>query len=168
MKKLSLSAFLILLLCGFYVSTAGQKSTGRKERVYYNSYSNARFLYSIDYPAGILIPQREADNGDGRQFLSRDGHAKLSVFGRYALDTDTMQKEYEDAIRGEGGATRTVTLKKLQGNWFVVSGSENGRIFYRKTIYNGGAFKTFIIEYDESEKKVYDSITAHISKSFRA
>lgn len=168
MKKLSLSAFLILLLCGFYCSIVGQKSSGRKERIYYNSYSNARFLYSIDYPAGILIPQREADNSDGRQFLSRDGHAKMLAFGRYALDTDTLKKEYEDAIRGEGRAGRIITLKKLQSNWFVVSGSENGKIFYRKTIYSGGAFKSFIIEYDESEKKFYDPITAHISKSFTA
>jgi hypothetical protein len=168
MKKLTLSVFFILLLPGFYGSIVGQKTSNKKERIFYNSYSNARFLYSIDYPAGILIPQREADNSDGRQFLSRDGHAKLIAFGRYALDTDTLQKEYEEAVRGGGGAGRIVSLKKLKSNWFVVSGSENGKIFYRKTIYNGGAFKTFIIEYDESEKTFYDPITEHISKSFTA
>ncbi|HEY0321995.1 MAG TPA: hypothetical protein VGC66_13635 [Pyrinomonadaceae bacterium] len=168
MKKLTLSAFLILFLLGFYGSSVGQKTSNKKERIFYNSYANARFLYSIEYPAGILIPQREADNRDGRQFLSRDGHAKMMVFGRYALDTDTLQHEYEDALKGEVDTGRVVALKKLKDNWFVLSGSGNEKIFYRKTIYTGGAFKTFIIEYDESEKSFYDPITAHIAKSFTA
>jgi hypothetical protein len=168
MKKLTFSVFLILILSGLYGAIAASGTLFYQERIVYNSYSNARFLYSIDYPAGILIPQREADNSDGRQFLSRDGHAKMLVYGRYALDTDSLQKEYDEAVRGEGGANRAVTLKKLQKNWFVVSGTENGKIFYRKTIYTGGAFKTFVIEYDEEVRTLYDKITAHIAKSFRA
>lgn len=166
MKKIIFSVFSTLLLLSSYCLIAAQGT--KPGRIYYNSYSNARFLYSIDYPAGVLIPQREADNSDGRVFLSRDGHAKLTVFGRYALDTDTLQKEYEEAARGEGGSERTVTLKTLKDNWFVVSGREGGKIFYRKTFLTGGAFKTFIMEYDESEKSFYDPITSHISKSFRA
>jgi hypothetical protein len=170
MRKHSLAVFLILLLPGFYGSICAQGTNARPGRIFYNSYANARFLYWIDYPAGILIPQREADNGDGRQFISRDGRARMLVFGRYALDmADTLQKEYEAAIRGDDvGGARVVTLKTMKGNWFVVSGREGGKIFYRKTILTGGAFKTFIIEYDESEKKFYDPITAHIAKSFRA
>ena len=169
MKKPTLSFFLILLLAGLSCPTVAQQSEIKQGRIFYNSYYNERFVYSIDYPAGILVPQREADNRDGRQFLSRDGRAKLIVFGRYALSTDTLQKEYEEAIRGEAeDEGRTVTLKKLQKNWFVVSGSENGKIFYRKTFYTGGAFKTFIIAYDESERKLYDKITSHIADSFRA
>jgi hypothetical protein len=168
MRKLTPWVFLTLILFGVYGSICARETPIRQERVFYNSYANARFLYSIAYPAGILIPQREADNGDGRQFLSRNGRAKMIVFGRYALDTENLQKEYEAAIRGEGGATRVVTLKKMKDNWFVVSGREGGKIFYRKTILSGGAFKTFIIEYDESEKKFYDPVTAHVAKSFRA
>lgn len=168
MKKLTFLVFFSLLSLSLCGSIIGQQTSKKKERIFWNSYANARFLYSIDYPAGILIPQREADNRDGRKFLSRDGHAQMITFGRYALDTDTLQKEYEDAIKGEGGQSRIISLKKLKGNWFVVSGSENGKIFYRKTIFNGGAFKTFSIEYDESEKNFYDPITEHISKSFTA
>lgn len=168
MKKLIPSVFLILLSLGFYGSICGRQTSNKKERILWNSYANARFLYSIEYPAGILIPQREADNRDGRQFLSRDGHAKMMVFGRYGLDTDTLQNEYEDALKAEVDTGRVITLKKLKDKWFVLSGSGNGKIFYRKTIYTGGAFKTFIIEYDESEKKFYDPITEHIANSFTA
>jgi hypothetical protein len=169
MKKLTFSLFLSLMLSGlFYGSMAAGGASLYQERISYNSYSNARFLYSIDYPAGILIPQREADNSDGRQFLSRDGHAKMLVYGRYALDTDSLQKEFDEAVRGEGGPNRAVTLKRIQNNWFVVSGTEDGKIFYRKTFFTGGAFKTFRIEYDEEVRKLYDKITAHMAKSFRA
>src|SRR5215212_2313800 len=120
MKKLIPSVFLILLSLGFYGSITGQQTSKKEVRIFWNSYANARFLYSIEYPAGILIPQREADNRDGRQFFSRDGHAKMMVFGRYGLDTDTLQNEYEDALKGEVDTGRVVTLKKLKDNWFVL------------------------------------------------
>ena len=32
----------------------------------YKTYANARFKYSISYPADLLIPQGEAENGDGQ------------------------------------------------------------------------------------------------------
>ena len=50
MKKLSIIfAILILTITGF-------------SQTKYNTYSNARFGYTISYPAS-LIPQGEADNG---------------------------------------------------------------------------------------------------------
>jgi len=50
---------------------------------------------------------------------------------------------------------------------FVVSGIEDGRIFYQKTFLRKGIFKTFRIEYDERDKQVFNSITARISDSFK-
>src|SRR5437868_6035966 len=32
----------------------------------YQTYTNARFKYSISYPSNLLIPQGEAENGDGQ------------------------------------------------------------------------------------------------------
>ena len=31
-----------------------------------------RFGYLISYPSDLLIPQGEADNGDGQKFLAKD------------------------------------------------------------------------------------------------
>jgi len=60
-----------------------------------------------------------------------------------------------------------VTYQVLRRDWFVVSGIEDGRVFYQKTILRNDVFKTFRIEYDESEKGVFDPITTKIASSFR-
>ena len=39
----------------------------------YKTYVNARFKYSISYPADVLIPQGEAENGDGQIFREKYG-----------------------------------------------------------------------------------------------
>ncbi len=134
----------------------------------YETYHNDKFDYSIDYPKDILFPQGEADNGDGQKFLSKDADTSLVVYA----SNNTLDKSLEEAYREEsrGGTAenpkRVVTYKVLEDNWFVVSGYNAGRIFYQKTLLSGGTFKTFMLEYDESEKARYDAIAKHIEKSF--
>jgi hypothetical protein len=132
----------------------------------YQTYANARFGYSISYPAGILIPQGESDNGDGQIFRSRDGKAEMRVFGRYNVQNETLRGAFNAAVTGEGGSGREVTYKLLKGNFYVVSGRQNGKIFYEKTMLKGDTFKTFMMKYDESESATYNSITSRVSRSF--
>lgn len=130
------------------------------QRVTYRTYSNARYGFSIAYPVGLLIPQGEPDNGDGQKFVSRDGRASLTAFGSHRLDR-SLQDEFQSAQEN-----RSVTYKVLKRNMFVVSGTENGKIFYRKTLLRGDVFKTFIIEYDEQERARFDAITTRVASSF--
>jgi hypothetical protein len=127
----------------------------------YKTYSNARFGYSVSYPANILIPQGEPDNGDGQVFLSRDGHAEMRVFGRYNVQNETLRSAFNSAQEG-----KSVTYKLLRGNFYVVSGHKDGKIFYEKTMLKGDTFKTFMIEYDEADASTYDAITARVARSF--
>ena len=130
------------------------------QRVTYRNYSNARYGFTIAYPSGLLIPQGESDNGDGQRFVSKDGRATLLAFGANRLGRN-LRDEFQSAQEN-----RTVTYKVLKPNMFVVSGTANGKIFYQKTLLRGDRFKTFIIEYDESERAVFDSITTRIARSF--
>lgn len=179
MTPLTLSIALSLLLCGSdgRLEQSFQKSHASSEtrlaignlsfnnnRVTYRTYTNVRYRYSIAYPVGILIPQGEADNSDGQKFLSKDGRAMMLVFGSNRLDR-SLEDEYQSAQSGENGS-RNVTYKVLKKDMFVVSGTENGKIFYQKTLLRGDVFKTFIIEYDDSQRTTFDSITSRISRSF--
>jgi hypothetical protein len=128
--------------------------------VTYRTYSNARYAFSIAYPVGILVPQGEPDNGDGQKFVSRDGRASLTAFGSNRLDR-SLQDEFQSAQEN-----RAVSYKVLKRDMFVVSGTENGKIFYQKTLLRGEVFKTFILEYDEQERATFDSITSRIARSF--
>lgn len=130
------------------------------QRVAYRTYTNARYGFSIAYPVGLLVPQGEPDNGDGQKFVSRDGSASLTAFGSHRLDR-SLQDEFQSAQEN-----RSVTYKVLKRDMFVVSGTENGKIFYQKTLLRGDVFKTFIIEYDEQERATFDAITTRVARSF--
>jgi hypothetical protein len=134
----------------------------------YRTYNNARFAYSISYPASLLQPQGEAANGDGQKFLAGDGSAELIVYGGYNALNRTLKQAYtQEATTSADHPRRVVTYKVLRPTWFVISGHEGGKIFYQKTMLKGDTFKTFRIEYDESEKAVFDPVTKRIEKSFR-
>ena len=134
----------------------------------YTTYYNARFAYSISYPAEILYPQGESDNGDGQKFMSKDSRVVMIVYGYYNALEQTLQEVYLEESRGgtEDSPNKVVTYKTIKDNWFVVSGYEDGRIFYQKTLLKDGIFKTFRIDYGETEKDTFDSITTIIARSF--
>lgn len=71
-------SLVIIFLLTFTFQIVGQSK--------YKFYNNARFGYSISYPSDLLVPQGEAENGDGQKFLSMDKSAEMLVYGRYKID----------------------------------------------------------------------------------
>lgn len=133
---------------------------GVAQRVVYKTYTNARYSYSISYPSHLLVPQGEADNGDGQAFRSRDGLTELRVYGSQDMGGG-LEQAYREAQSG-----KSISYKTIRRDWFVVSGYHGGKIFYQKTMFRDDVLKTFTIEYDESRKSVYDAVTARIARSF--
>lgn len=155
-------ASVVLLTLVVSLLTFGQGSPG------YKTYRNARFGYSVEYPSKILVPQGEATNGDGQKFVSSDGRAEMIVYGSNNALEQTLAQAYDEA-RSPAGASqsRIVTYQVMKPDWFVVSGKDSGKIFYQKTIFRGGVFKTMRIEYDENRKVEFDPITTRVSLSFK-
>jgi len=83
------------------------------------------------------------------------------------LDQTLNEVLAQESERSAEHPNRVVTYKVLRRDWFVVSGTENGRIFYQKTMLRDSTFKTFRIEYDESQKQTFDPVTASIARSFK-
>lgn len=151
MKKIAI----ILALLVFSLTAYSQTN--------YKTYGNARFNYTISYPSN-LTTQGEADNGDGQIFKNDD--ATLTVFGSNMLTGGTLLKEFNAVVKERGA--ENVTYKLFRKVSFVVSGKANGKIFYQKTIRKpDNSYITFIFEYDESKRGVYDKITAKIAQSFK-
>jgi hypothetical protein len=137
----------------------------------YKRYINARFAYGISYPEKILIPQGEADNGDGQEFISKDQAAKMVVYGSNNAVDDTLGGLFKEDIQShtKESPDRVVTYKLLKKDWYVISGTEKGRVFYKKTFYSlqDNQFIVFLLSYPESQRTLYDPITAEIGKSMR-
>ncbi len=151
--------FLLFALAGTQALTLAQPASVA-QRAVYRTYTNARYDYSIAYPAHLLTPQGEADNGDGQIFRSSDGLTEMRVYGSQDLGGG-LAAAYSEAQEG-----KNVTYKTMKRNWFVVSGYNGEKIFYQKTMFKDGVLKTFTIEYNQSQKSIYDAALARIARSF--
>lgn len=150
----------VLFLLAPEASVAGQHT--------YRTYQNARFDFSVSYPADVLIPQGESENHDGQKFRSPDGRAEMLVYGSHNVLNQTLRQLFaEETNPSADHPQRTLSYQTLKGNWFVVSGVEKGRVFHQKTMLIRGIFKTFRIEYDESQKYQFDALTAQMVRSFK-
>lgn len=138
----------------------------------YLKYVNTEYHFEIDYP-NTLIPQGESDSKDGQTFISTDKKVKLWAYldrSHNLIDdvTDsnlTFEQYYKREIKST--KTRTVTYKTFSKNFFVVSGTENDKIFYRKTINTEYGWFTFELLYPTSEKNTYNKACGIIGNSFK-
>lgn len=134
----------------------------------WRTYSNVRYRYSVRYPSS-LVPQGEADNGDGQKFLSRNAKTQLLVYGSNNVLDETIASRFAQNRRA--GASKTsdtvVTFARLKDNWYVVSGYKAETIFYQKCYLVKDHFVTFEISYPKTERAIWDKITSRISRDFQ-
>jgi len=144
-------------------------TAAEKHEIKYARYMNARFAFGVSYPEGILIPQGEADNGDGQKFISKDGKAIMLAYGYNNTEEFTLKTVFRGAIKNNSGLAGKVIYKKLKDNWFVVSGIKGDTVFYTKVIYKSkdDQFIKFVMSYPESQRSLYDPIVAEVSKSLK-
>jgi hypothetical protein len=130
----------------------------------YRTYRNERFDFSISYPSNYLIAQESNTlKGDGRKFVSKDGRVEMVV---YAHDNDleqSLREIYEKELKPD----RQITSAKIKDKWFAVSGYENGKVFYQKTILKDDIVKTFHLEADRMLQPVVQPMAEKIVKSFK-
>lgn len=135
----------------------------------YATYRNARFAYAVDYPRDVLVPQGEAENGDGQKFLSKDKQVAMAVWGGHNALGHSIAAEFDFQAKGlaEELPGFAIAYKTVRGTWFVLSGQTAERIVYQKTVLAGDVFKSVRIEYPRSRKSGMDTLVTRISASFR-
>ncbi|MHC5234179.1 cupin domain-containing protein [Brucella sp. LJL56] len=131
-------------------------------------YVNARFGYSICYPADLLTVQFRSDNGDGAVFSSKSG-AELRVWGRY----NVLEQGMNTIIAGLAGENAVVSYRHSTENWAVVSGKKNSAVFYAEvllehnTAHNIDTVRIFRLTYPTGGAKIYDAVAERLAKCFR-
>jgi hypothetical protein len=130
----------------------------------WRTYHNTRFGTKADVPASWTMgppPQ----NNDGRSFTSPDKRAEITISGIFA-NIGSNDELASRLIATEG---ETITYKKRQDKWVVVSGAKGDRIFYRKTVLScdDTIANDLSIEYPAADKEKYDPLVAHVAASLR-
>ena len=136
----------------------------------YTAYYNSQFKFTVDYPVDFLFPQGDFNNDGGQLFLSKDEDVVMIANGYYNTNSEQIDDLYRISSREKlitEQSIRIVTYKARGNNWFVVSGYEDGIIFYTRTIVRNDIVCQFTIWYKESDKIKLDPIVTRISRSFR-
>ncbi len=157
MKKYFFTILAIILSPAIAISQSNPNSD-------WTTYGNGRFEYIIDFPTKLLIAQPEADNGDGRIFISKDKTTKMTVFASFNAIEEKLDKHANDAKKHCNNKQSYFTLKP---DMFAISCKVNGKIFYQKTYFKNDTFYNFYIEYPISQQKTWDKIVSKISASFK-
>lgn len=126
----------------------------------YDTYTNDRFGFSIQYPSNLTVGSPSA-NGDGLNFYNEE--LEITVFGSHNSMDESIESIYQQAINN---IEVPIAYDRLADHWFVLSYVENGLIIYEKFFYGDNVFNRFIITYPENKQDVYGPVTTHISDTF--
>lgn len=161
LSRLALVCLLGALLASMTPSLAARWAT----------YENARFGYSVRYPADIFTRAQPSENGDGTTLLARSGMARMIVFGGLnALGHDA--RTMADQLAGLEDI-REVTYRRVTQEWIVLSGyieapqSEAPVIFYERVEFNAdrSAISGFRLEYPTTMRDQIDDLIGPIGRS---
>jgi uncharacterized protein len=128
----------------------------------WKTYANVRYRYAICYPADLLKPGTESDNGDGLLFSGASG-ASLRVWGAYNAAGDSPA-----ALAGDvADPPATITYRHLTGTSATVSGRKGGDIFYAKILLDeggtAGTMRSFILTYPADQAATYEPVAVKLA-----
>lgn len=132
----------------------------------YRTHRNARFGTLVRYPANLVAPQVESENGDGRKFLSRDGQIELTTYAFRNLRNRSARTEMNRAVADWKRDGARLTYFKSGVSWFVLSGYVGNDIFYEKTLLQNDVFHTLIWQYPQTAKKRLDASVSRSAAAF--
>ena len=113
----------------------------------------------ILYPSSFNII-KEPENGDGCRF-SKDNNTYLSVWGMYNSLDETLEEVYNQY------KSKSPAYYRIKDNWFVISdNTDNGYIFYQKTVLKDGVFMTAVLHYPSNENDYYSALIPKIFTKF--
>ena len=126
-----------------------------------DGYTNARFGYTLTYPARMFTPLPEADNGDGRHLKALSGGADLAVWGAY----NALNQSANDIANGVASncAPSPQPYRLVKPTVVVVSCPPANGILYHKTYIRGDVLTTFELTYPASEKSLWDPVVGKIT-----
>ena len=132
------------------------------------SYRNARFGFTVKYPADIFVFEAAQSDERVKQFRSRDGRAALRIFGTPNPDGRTLI-QYRTVLIQERYAKATLDYAPQRNTWFVLSGFSGGDIFYERVTFacDKRSFHGWMLVFPASERLLYDRITEEMHRNYR-
>ena len=144
-----------------------RKTDTQHYNVNYETYHNHRYDYTVEYP-DFLIPQGEADSGDGQKFFSENEEIKLIVYRDYKDDFNAdgenlpIDKAFEKELKLKEG----VLNKKLENNHYIIEYMIDDRVHTDYVLFDE-KYINLRFEYPEGEKNRMKDVIEHVIKSLK-
>jgi len=136
----------------------------------WQSYRNDRFGYEVSYPAELLAPQPEAENGDGRHFQPRRGHVDVAVWAGYA-NGETLAVAADEAEQNCAGAHagyKVIRSAKRPPFMALSCTKPDGQVFYAKAMACEDVLTQLQFTYPAAEKATWDPVVTKMAASLGA
>jgi hypothetical protein len=148
---------------------AGTMPPGAQTAGGWTTYQNERFGYRLIYPADVFQDDGAApENADGRTFLSRDGRAKIVVYGANN-DERFSPSEYRSTILKEFPGYDQMDYAPKGQSWFVLSGFRGAAIYYQKVMFScdNRIINVFSVTFPREEKRFYENLIERMEDGFK-
>jgi hypothetical protein len=130
-------------------------------------YANARYGYTVSYPAELFVAQAESDSGDGAVFKGRGNRAEFRVWANYGAMNMTP-KQFADEAE-QDCLKRPAAYRVAKANLVAVScATKGGQIMYEKMLIHDGLVVAILMTYPSSEHARWDKVAARIAGSLKA
>ena len=126
----------------------------------WKTYQDSR--YAFRYPSGLVTT---SDRNGVVELQSVDREFRMRASSRINSEKRTVESAWQQRLKEHG---RSVTYKRKADGWFVVSGVEDGKTYYRKQFVSPERTAELVITYPKSRALVYDLWVTEIEKSFVA
>jgi hypothetical protein len=132
------------------------------------TYFNKRYGFTLSYPTARFTPQ-EPLREEGRVWVSNDGNAKL-LAGALANADGMSLGEYRQFLLKKSYAGAEIDYAPIRDNWFVLSGTRDGTMFYERVTFTCGGrrINSWAMLYPAAERAVYDRIVEKVARTYRA
>src|SRR5262245_50202637 len=163
----------LVLLAGFMAALAALGAIAPVAQGYaadeeVATYINKRYGFTLSYPTARFQPH-EPLKEEGRVWVSHDGNAKL-LAGALANADSMSLGEYRQFLLKESYAGAEVDYAPIRDNWFVLSGTRDGTMFYERVTFTCGGrrINSWAMLYPAAERTVYDRIVEKVARTYRA
>jgi curved DNA-binding protein CbpA len=131
-------------------------------------YRNARAGFTLKYPADVFVLGENEVDPDDRLLTSKDGRALLRISVVPNEPRQTVA-EYRRSLMAERYADATFDYTPRRDNWFVLSGSVGGEMFYQRITFSCDqrSIQGWLLVYPIAERPLFDAIVEEMHRSYR-
>ena len=129
-------------------------------------YTNQRFGFSFDVPAGYAAQTPPAD-GDGLSFSNTARTATVTGYGGNNVLSRSPSQEMAAAVTTYQAARDSITYRFIHKDVIAVSGTTpHGTVFYQREVVYPAVIYTLLWTYPSASKTQYDALVTQTVDSF--